>query len=79
MALTNASQLLESTTCALPDCEPIPHLVDEVTGHIFENEDDDKYDIVQCEQEDESENCLHGSTVTVDLPITHFYMPVNQS
>ena len=59
MALTNASQLLESTTCALPDCEPIPHLVDEVTGHIFENEDDDKYYIVQCEQEDDCRSTHH--------------------
>ena len=75
--LTNATQRLESTTCALPDYEPTPHLVDEVTGHISEN--DDECDILQCEQEDESENCLHGSTVTIYLPITHFFMPVNQS
>ena len=70
MGLNKAIQPLESTTCILPDREPLPDLNDEVTGYISEDEDDE-YDILQCEQEDESENCLHGSNGTIDLPITH--------
>ena len=67
MGLENVTQPLDSSACALPDCEPIPHPNDEVTGHTSESEDDE-YDILLCEQEDESENCLQDSTVTLDLP-----------
>ena len=70
MGLENVTRPLDSSACALPDCEPIPHPNDEVTGHTSESEDDE-YDILLREQEDESENCLQDSTVTLDLPNKH--------
>ena len=70
MGLENVTRPLDSSACALPDCEPIPHPIDEVTGHTSESEDDE-YDILLCEQEDEIENCLQDSTVTLDLPNKH--------
>ena len=69
MGLENVTRPLDSSACALPDCEPIPHPIDEVTGHTSESEDE--YDILLCEQEDEIENCLQDSTVTLDLPNKH--------
>ena len=40
MGLENVTQPLDSSACALPDCEPIPHPNDEVTGHTSESKDD---------------------------------------
>jgi len=40
-------------------------------GHRTSESEDDEYDILLCEQEDESENCLQDSTVTLDLPNKH--------